>query len=158
MPSRTDRFWSTEVSCGISPSRVVGRASSALPLTNRDRLPITLASRSGLPAGGSPNAMKKISITDAEAGQVVARPVATSSGLVMVQPGAELTPEIIARLTDLGVDTIWVEGVSEDAKPVEVLLAELDRRFTGHENDPLMMALKVVVADCISQGAASHRD
>jgi hypothetical protein len=97
--------------------------------------------------------MKKLSITDVEAGQVVARPVATSSGLVMVQPGAELTPEIISRLSDLGIDTVWVEGVSEDAKPIETLLAELDRRFTGHDGDPLMMALKAVVADCIWQGA-----
>jgi hypothetical protein len=102
--------------------------------------------------------MKKLSITAVEPGQVVARRVATSSGLVMVQPGAELTAEIISRLSDLGIDSIWVEGVSEDAKPIGEVLAELDRRFTGHENDPLMMALKAVVASCISQGAASTCD
>jgi hypothetical protein len=102
--------------------------------------------------------MKKLSITDVEAGQVVARPVATSSGLVMVQPGAELTTEVISRLADLGIDTLWVEGLSEDAKPIEDLLADLDRRFTGHDGDALMMALKAVVADCISQGAVDSRD
>jgi hypothetical protein len=97
--------------------------------------------------------MKKLSITEVEAGQVVARPVATSGGQVMIQPGAELTSEIISRLSNLGVDTIWVEGVAEDAKPVEALLADLDRRFKGHEDDSLMLALKAVVADCILQGA-----
>jgi len=65
---------------------------------------------------------------------------------------------VISRLSDLGVDTVWVEGVSENAKPLDEVLAELDRRFTGHENDPLMMALKTVVASCISQGAASTCD
>jgi hypothetical protein len=102
--------------------------------------------------------MKKLSLTGAEAGQIVARPVATSSGMVMVQPGAELTAEIISRLMDLGVDTVWVDGTAENAKPVDQLLAELDRRFTGHEDDPLMMALKAVVAGCISQGAVYPRD
>jgi hypothetical protein len=102
--------------------------------------------------------MKKLALTDVEAGEVVARPIATSSGLVMVQPGAELTTEILSRLSDLGIDTVWVEGVSEDAKPIEELLAELDRRFVGHDDDTLMMALKAVVADCISQGAVNPRD
>jgi len=98
--------------------------------------------------------MKKLSITQVEAGQVVARPVATSSGMVMVQPGAELTGEIIDRLANLGVDTVWVEGTSENAKPLDVLVAEIDRRFKGHEQDPLMMALKAIVTGCITQGAA----
>jgi hypothetical protein len=102
--------------------------------------------------------MKKLPLIGAEAGQVVARPVATSSGMVMVQPGAELTAEIISRLVDLGVDTVWVEGTAEDAKPVGELLAELDRRFTGHDDDPLMMALKAVVVGCIAQEAVQPRD
>jgi hypothetical protein len=102
--------------------------------------------------------MKKLSITEAEAGNVVARPVATSSGMVMVQPGAVLTAEIIARLANLGIDIVWVEGTTADAKPLEAQLAELDRRFAGHEDDPLMMELKAVVASCISQGGAETRD
>jgi hypothetical protein len=102
--------------------------------------------------------MKKVSITETEAGQIVARPVATSSGMVMVQPGAVLTTEIIGRLADLGVDVVWVQGVSADAKPIGTVLTELDRRFVGHEDDPLMMELKSVVVDCISQGATDSSD
>jgi hypothetical protein len=48
--------------------------------------------------------------------------------------------------------------VSENAKPLDEVLADLDRRFTGHEHDPLMVTLKAVVASCISQGGASPRD
>jgi hypothetical protein len=102
--------------------------------------------------------MKKLPITEAEAGQVVARPVATASGMVMVQPGAALTPEIVSRLADLGIDTIWVEGASDDSKPLDVLITELEARFAAHEGDTLMMALKTVVAECISQGAGECRD
>jgi hypothetical protein len=102
--------------------------------------------------------MKRVQIIEAEAGQVVARPVATPSGMVMVQPGAMLTSEMIGRLSDLGVDAVWVEGVAPDAKPVEVLLAELDERFAGHDDDALMMELKSVIVHCISQGTADARD
>jgi hypothetical protein len=102
--------------------------------------------------------MKKVPIIEVEAGQVVARPVTTGSGMVMVQSGAVLTAEIIGRLTDLGVDVIWVDGVSADARPVSALLAELDERFVGHEDDALMMELKSVIAGCISQASGDGRD
>jgi|WetSurMetagenome_2_1015567.scaffolds.fasta_scaffold158871_3 hypothetical protein len=102
--------------------------------------------------------MKKLSITELEPGQVVARPVVTSNGAVMVQPGGDLTAEIIARLAGLGIDVVWVKGVSENSKPLDALIADLDRRFGGHEDDPLMMALKAIVIDCVSQGAANLSD
>jgi superfamily II DNA helicase RecQ len=102
--------------------------------------------------------MKKLSLTDVEAGQVVARPVATNSGMVMVQPGTALTADMIARLANLGIDMVWLEGTADDARPVEAVLADLDRRFIGHEDDRLMMELKAVVAACISQGAVDDRD
>lgn len=76
----------------------------------------------------------------------------------MVQPGATLTDEIVSRLANLGVDAVWVEGTADDAKPLDQLLAELEGRFAGHDNDLLMRELKAVVADCIRQGAADTRD
>jgi hypothetical protein len=102
--------------------------------------------------------MKKVAITQVVAGQVVARPVVSNSGTVMMQPGAVLTADIAARLMDIGVGQVWVEGVPEDAKPLEVTLAELDRRFAGHEEDPLMMDLKSIVIGCIARAEAGPRD
>lgn len=102
--------------------------------------------------------MKKVPITEVEPGQVVARPVAASSGMVMVQPGAVLTAEIIGRLLNLGVDTIWLEGAASDAKSIEVVLQELEQRFVGHEHDELMMEIKAAVASCIRQEATDGRD
>jgi hypothetical protein len=102
--------------------------------------------------------MKKVSITEVEPGQVVARPVATSGGVVMIQPGAVLTAETIDRLANLGVDIVWLEGVAADAKPLDVVLAEVERRFTGHEHDALMMELEAVVVNCIRQGSAVASD
>jgi hypothetical protein len=102
--------------------------------------------------------MKKIQLREVEPGEVVARPVATSGGIVMVQPGAVLTQDIIARLENLGVDSVWLEGAAANAKSLDVVLAELDQRFAGHDADALMMELKDVVASCIRQGAMDARD
>ncbi len=102
--------------------------------------------------------MKKLAITAVEPGQVVARPVSTPGGMVLMQPGAMLTSDLIARLLNLGVDQVWLEGVGPDAKPVDTLLAELQERFTGHEQDPLMMELQQVVASRIRQTCMDERD
>jgi hypothetical protein len=97
--------------------------------------------------------MKKVPLSDVAPGGIVARPVVTSGGVVLVQPGTVLTAEILSRLADLRVETVCLEGVSEDARPVEQLLQELDRRFAGHEQDELMMALKALVAARVAPGA-----
>lgn len=102
--------------------------------------------------------MKKVKISDVEPGAVAARPVSTRGGQVMVQAGGVLTSEIISHLTNLDVEEVWVEGASPDAKPPEVLLEELDRRFARHQADPLMMELKAVIAGLISPGARDTRD
>ena len=70
--------------------RLVEPFPHACRIRTHERIPsscrLPRRSQSG-PAAGGTNVMKKLSITEAEAGQVVARPVATSSGMVMVQPG-----------------------------------------------------------------------
>ena len=88
---------------------------------------------------------------------MVGRPVVTPGGVVLMQPGAVLTEDLIARLLNLGVDIVWLQGSGPDAKRVETLLAELDQRFVGHDHDSLMMELKAVIANRIRQGAADDR-
>jgi hypothetical protein len=102
--------------------------------------------------------MKKVPIAQVEPGGVVARPVSTGSGMLMVQAGAVLTGEIIGRLVNLGIDNVWLEGAAEDAVPLDLQLAALDRRFVGHEDNALMLELKAVVARRIQQGTAVDRD
>lgn len=101
--------------------------------------------------------MRKLPLTEVAAGSIVARPVVAGSGVILVRPGTELTPELLARLDALHVDAIWLEGSSPDAKPVEQLLAELDTRFMGHEEDDLMTELKAVVAARLRRQEAGDR-
>jgi len=97
--------------------------------------------------------MRKLPLSEASPGEVVARPVVTSGGVILVQPGTVLTADILARLADLRVETVCLEGASADARPVEEILQELDRRFAVHEQDDLMMALKAAVAARVVKGA-----
>ncbi len=91
--------------------------------------------------------MPKIPISDAKAGQRLTRPAATRAGMVMVQPGTELTEAIIERLRNLGISSVFVAGErgGPSDKPLDVALRELDERFLGHEEDAWMMTLKAIV-------------
>lgn len=91
--------------------------------------------------------MPKVLISQAKPGQKLTRPAVTRTGMLLMQPGTELTEAIIERLQTIGLDSVYVEGDNPaDAKPPEVALRELDERFTGHENDRWMMELKAIVA------------
>jgi hypothetical protein len=93
--------------------------------------------------------MPKIPLSKVQPGQRIARAVVNANGVVMVQPGTELTSTMIERLRSVGVDAVVVasgDGSTEPSKPVEERLRELDARFAGHENDPVMMQIKDVIA------------
>jgi len=102
--------------------------------------------------------MKKTSIDSARPGDLVARPVVSASGVILVAAGAVLRAEMISRLRELGIERLWVEGEAEDAKTPEQMAAELDRRFLGHEHDPLMAELKAIVASLAAADRADSRD
>lgn len=104
--------------------------------------------------------MRSVRLAEAVPGQVIARPVATPTGTVLVQTGERLTGELVEGLRQKGVDTVVVEG-DDPAAPAlsaDEQLAALDARFAGHEHHPLMMELKQVIADQIAgaHGAPRH--
>lgn len=97
--------------------------------------------------------MARISLTQAQAGQEVLRPVVNNNGVVLVQAGTRLSHSLIDRLQGLGISFIVVAGPDSAAgvRTPAARLAELDRRFRGHEDDPLMAELKRVVAGQITE-------
>lgn len=88
--------------------------------------------------------MPKITIEDAQPGQKLLRPAATRAGVILVQPGEELTEPLIERLKSLGVDGVVIEGPPKLDKPLDEAIAEVEQRFVGHEDDPWMMALEQI--------------
>ena len=97
--------------------------------------------------------MRRVDVRQLSAGSVVASPVTSASGVVLVQAGTTLTDALVARLLQLGIQSVLVmaaavvdpEALARHAKAVDAL-------FAGHEADPWMMALKHIV---LGQGASA---
>ena len=100
--------------------------------------------------------MPRIPLSHAQAGQTLARPVTNAGGMILMQPGTELTPVLIERLGHAGIQSVVIadaDGVGEPS-PDEVQHA-FDELFTGHELDAWMMELKGVV---VRQALRGDRD
>lgn len=89
--------------------------------------------------------MRQIPVEEAEVGDVVAEPLADQNGRVLLPAGAKLSQAVLSRLKGWGIFTLNIEGEEhEGAKSKEELVDELDHRFAGLEDDPLMMQIKEI--------------
>lgn len=89
--------------------------------------------------------MPKLARENLQPGMRLAKPVLGQNGMVLLPEGAELTEKLIARIQEMDVAAISVEGPSEQAVPLEEALAALDRRFAAVQEKPHMTALKRLV-------------
>ncbi|MBW1739783.1 MAG: hypothetical protein JRJ42_01470 [Deltaproteobacteria bacterium] len=101
--------------------------------------------------------MQKIPVNLAKPGMKLAKPVANDRGIVLCGTGAELTEEMITRLSDMGVKRITVEGHPVDTGDPEKTLSqqirELDARFKKVEGDPLMGRIKDIFLERLKERA-----
>ena len=89
--------------------------------------------------------MRKISIEEAKAGDVIAEPVQDQNGRVLLPVGAKLFQAVLSRLEGWGVFTLGIEDEEADgAESKERLLDALEHRFAGLEDDELMMQIKEI--------------
>ena len=96
--------------------------------------------------------MRKISVQDANPGDVLSQPVINEKGMTLLPKGATLTIALVNRLRGWGIRDIEVEGDDPHAPPpksIPELLDELDHRFRGREGNPLMMELKAIIREQI---------
>ena len=91
--------------------------------------------------------MQKIPLMLAKAGMNLARDVFRGDspiGIPICSKGTELTDSLIARLENMGVQTVHVEGhpVWEEGElSFDELLRELDSRFSKNLHEPLNVML-----------------
>ena len=101
--------------------------------------------------------MPRIPLARAQRGQKLLQPVTTAAGVVMVQAGTELSSTLIERLAGLGVETLVVAADplpgSTGSASLEERVRQVEARFTGHEHDAWMMALKALVIGQLTAGA-----
>lgn len=96
---------------------------------------------------GSPSAnVSTTPLSIAKPGDVLAHRAATASGMVLLPAGTVLTVRHLARLADAGVQHVSLqrEGFDPDTEQLAQRDA-IEERFRGHDDDPLMQALKAIV-------------
>lgn len=94
--------------------------------------------------------MQKIPLNMAKSGMKLAKDVLTDNGRVLCGQGTELSDSLLSRLDNLGIESITVEGfpvpmLGEEAKPLEVLMEELEERFKMVTSEPLLMEIKEIL-------------
>ncbi|MCZ6633770.1 MAG: hypothetical protein O7G87_10210 [bacterium] len=94
--------------------------------------------------------MRQIFLEDAQPGDEVAKPVKTDRGMMLVKTGTKLSVSLIDNLRRRGVKEVVVEGDDPNAPPpktLDELLAEMEERFEGLENNRMMMAIKNIARE-----------
>ncbi len=94
--------------------------------------------------------MQRIPIKYAAPGMRLEKEAVTPEGQVLCGPGTELTAELIARLSKQGVTLLTVEGrpvVLPGEKSLNEKLRDLEYRFSKVNQDPVLKALKKLIAE-----------
>jgi hypothetical protein len=94
--------------------------------------------------------MRKIPITVAEPGMVLAKPIINDAGMQLCAEETVLTSSLIARLQKMQITHVVLKGDVVDAGAKRAADAEtvkaLDARFAKIKNDPVMDKLKKAIA------------
>lgn len=104
--------------------------------------------------------MHKIPLQLAKPDMVLAKPVTRENGMVLVAAGTVLTEGLIAKLGNMGVELLVVEGEALDMGGgcnEEVLAKKrerLDRLFRHFGNDKYMLQVKQLVSDYYARQCA----
>jgi len=101
--------------------------------------------------------MQKIPLKVATVGMKLAKPVKNKRGMPLCGVGTELTEDLIARLSDMEVKQITVEGhpvdTGDSEKSLNQQIDELHARFRHMEGDPLMGKIKGIFLERLKERA-----
>ncbi|MDE3035242.1 MAG: hypothetical protein KGO52_08970 [Nitrospirota bacterium] len=93
--------------------------------------------------------MKRVPMDKVEAGMVLAKPITSLAGQVIVSAGTSLDAPLIARLRDMGLTSAHVENrPGETGDPVESLAEleqALDQRFRRVAGDPELTRMREAI-------------
>ena len=92
--------------------------------------------------------MPKLSVEELKPGMILGKPLSRGN-MVLLGEGTVLNETWIARIGDMGVDGIFVEGPSEQPIPKEEALRQLDARFRNVLGKPYMERIMKMVKEHI---------
>jgi len=101
--------------------------------------------------------MQKIPLKRATPGMRLAKPVVNNRGMTLCGAGTKLTEDTIDRLVRMDVKQITVEGhpidTGKEEKSPDQMLHELEGRFKGVKEDPLMKKIKNMISVVLKERA-----
>ena len=101
--------------------------------------------------------MQRIPLELVKPGMKLAKPVNNDRGMTLCSAGVEMTEALIARLSDMGIKRITVEGhptgTREKGKSLSQQIDALNARFRHVEEDPLMKKVKNILLEHFKQKA-----
>ncbi len=95
--------------------------------------------------------MQKIPLSLARKGMVLEKPVLRDNGLVLVAPGTEISDSLLAKLENMGVQSVTVEGHPVEMegqaapKSFQERIDGLDHLFRRYREDAWMNKLKELI-------------
>jgi hypothetical protein len=92
--------------------------------------------------------MQKIPLKKAAEGMILAKPIVRGNGVILMGKGVELNKQLIEKLNGLDITKVTVKGRplgGEDEKSVELLIAELEERFTPVSSDRLCVQIMDII-------------
>ena len=92
--------------------------------------------------------MQKIPLEKAAEGMILAKPIVRGNGVVLIGEGTELNKQLLERLKCLDITKVTVKGRpldDEDEKSMELLIAELEERFTPVSSDKLCVQIMDII-------------
>ena len=92
--------------------------------------------------------MPKISVDELKPGMKLAKPLSRGN-IVLLGEGTVLNETWIARIGDMGIEGIFVDGSSEQSVPKEEAIRLLDGRFQSVLSKPYMEQIKKMVKEHI---------
>ena len=103
--------------------------------------------------------MQKISLELVKPGMKLAKPVNNDRGMTLCGAGVVLTEALIARLSDMGIKRLTVEGhptgTNGNGQNLDQQIDALNARFRHVEGNPLMSKVKNVLLEYFKQKAGS---
>jgi hypothetical protein len=87
----------------------------------------------------------RLSPSGLKPGMITARSVVNGNGMVLLGENAELTAELIDRIKNMDVDSVYVQGAAAPSKSRDEFLAEIESRFRLAGNEPNMDTIKRAV-------------
>jgi hypothetical protein len=93
--------------------------------------------------------MPKIPVAKLEPGMILAKPIMSKNGMVLLGEGTELSEKWVERIQEMEIASVFIDGPPVQTVSKEDALENLEKRFALVEDKPLMNLIKKLVKEHI---------